>query len=112
MSAARRQEPGPRPKRSRCPAAAAMSLHVIPAIEEEFDKPAFTNMSAEVWNDLVRPKIIPPVQGWGRLLARRAEKDRLLIRVRCVASWRDLSSTFRRATKTRVFPRDVTRRRR
>jgi hypothetical protein len=26
-------------------------------------------MSAEVWNDLVRPGIIPPVQGWGRLLA-------------------------------------------
>jgi maleate cis-trans isomerase len=51
------------------PGGAAMSLHVIPAIEEEFGKPAFTNMSAEVWNDLVRPGIIPPVQGWGRLLA-------------------------------------------
>jgi maleate cis-trans isomerase len=51
------------------PGGAAMSLHVIPAIEDEFGKPAFTNMSAEVWNDLVRPGIIPPVQGWGRLLA-------------------------------------------
>jgi arylmalonate decarboxylase len=51
------------------PGGAAMALHVIPAIEEEFGKPAFTNMSAEVWNDLVRPGIIPPVQGWGRLLA-------------------------------------------
>src|SRR5512135_1271430 len=51
------------------PGGAAMSLHVIPALEEEFDKPAFTNMSAEVWNDLVRPGLIPPVQGWGRLLA-------------------------------------------
>ena len=51
------------------PGGAAMSLHVIPAIEEEFGKPAFTNMSAEVWNDLVRPGIIPPVQGWGKLLA-------------------------------------------
>jgi len=51
------------------PGGAAMSLHVIPAIEEEYSKPAFTNMSAEVWNDLVRPGIIPPVQGWGRLLA-------------------------------------------
>jgi maleate cis-trans isomerase len=51
------------------PGGAAMSLHVIPAIEEEYGKPAFTNMSAEVWNDLVRPGIIPPVQGWGRLLA-------------------------------------------
>jgi maleate cis-trans isomerase len=53
------------------PGGAAMSLHVIPAIEEEFGKPAFTNMSAEVWNDLVRPGIIPPVEGWGCLLANR-----------------------------------------
>jgi arylmalonate decarboxylase len=51
------------------PGGAAMSLHVIPTIEEEYGKPAFTNMSAEVWNDLVRPGIIAPVQGWGRLLA-------------------------------------------
>jgi len=51
------------------PGGAAMALHVIPAIEEEFGKPAFTNMSAEVWNDLIRPGIIPPVQGWGKLLA-------------------------------------------
>jgi maleate isomerase len=53
------------------PGGAAMALHVIPALEEEFGKPAFTNMSAEVWNDLVRTGIIPPVQGWGRLLATR-----------------------------------------
>jgi hypothetical protein len=26
-------------------------------------------MSVEVWNDLVRPGIIPSVEGWGRLLA-------------------------------------------
>jgi arylmalonate decarboxylase len=51
------------------PGGAAMSLHVIPALEDEFGKPAFTNMSVEVWNDLVRPGIIPPVKGWGRLLA-------------------------------------------
>jgi arylmalonate decarboxylase len=51
------------------PGGAAMALHVIPAIEEEFGKPAFTNMSAEIWNDLIRPGIIPPVQGWGKLLA-------------------------------------------
>jgi maleate cis-trans isomerase len=51
------------------PGGAAMSLHVIPAIEEEFGKPTFTNLSVEVWNDLVRPGIIPPVQGWGCLLA-------------------------------------------
>jgi maleate cis-trans isomerase len=53
------------------PGGAAMSLHVIPALEEEFGKPAFTNMSVEVWNELVRPGIIPPVQGWGCLLANR-----------------------------------------
>ena len=51
------------------PGGAAMSLHVIPALEEEFGKPAFTNMSVEIWNQLVRPGIILPVQGWGRLLA-------------------------------------------
>lgn len=51
------------------PGGAAMSLHLIPAIEEEFGKPAFTNMSVEVWNDLMRPGIIPPVKGWGCLLA-------------------------------------------
>jgi maleate cis-trans isomerase len=50
------------------PGAAAMSLHVIPAVEAEFDKPTFTNLSVEVWNNLVRPGIISPVQGWGRLL--------------------------------------------
>ena len=51
------------------PGGAAMALHVIPAIEAEFGKPAFTNMSAEVWYDLVRTGIIPPVKGWGKLLA-------------------------------------------
>jgi arylmalonate decarboxylase len=51
------------------PGAAAMSLHAIPAVEEEFGKPAFSNLSLEVWNNLVRPGIIPPVRGWGRLLA-------------------------------------------
>jgi maleate cis-trans isomerase len=53
------------------PGGAAMSLHIIPALEEEFGKPAFTNMSVEVWNDLVRPGVIQPVQGWGCLLANR-----------------------------------------
>jgi maleate cis-trans isomerase len=53
------------------PGGAAMALHVIPALEEEFGKPTFTNMSVEVWKDLVHPGIIPPVQGWGCLLANR-----------------------------------------
>jgi arylmalonate decarboxylase len=51
------------------PGGAALCLHVIPALEEEFGKPAFTNLSTEVWNDLVRPGVIPPIKGWGRLLA-------------------------------------------
>jgi len=51
------------------PGGAAMALHVIPALEEEFGKPAFTNLSAEVWNNLLRPGVIAPVEGWGRLLA-------------------------------------------
>ena len=51
------------------PGAAAMSLHALPAVEKEFGKPAFSNLSLEVWNNLVRRGIIPPVQGWGCLLA-------------------------------------------
>jgi arylmalonate decarboxylase len=51
------------------PGGAAMSLHVIPALEEEFAKPAFTNMSVEVWHNLVLPGTIAPIEGWGRLLA-------------------------------------------
>jgi maleate cis-trans isomerase len=51
------------------PGAAAMSLHAIPAVEQEFVKPAFSNLSLEVWNNLIRPGIIPPVRSWGSLLA-------------------------------------------
>ena len=51
------------------PGGATMSLHVIPAIEEEFGKPTFTRTSAEVWRNLVYPGIIPPVKGWRKLLA-------------------------------------------
>lgn len=58
------------------PGGAAMSLHVIPALEEEFGKPAFTNMSVEVWNNLVRPGIVDPVQGWGCLLANESTVHR------------------------------------
>jgi maleate cis-trans isomerase len=53
------------------PGAAAMSLHVIPAMEEEFGKIGITNLSAEVWNNLVRPGVIAPIHGWGKLLATR-----------------------------------------
>jgi maleate cis-trans isomerase len=48
---------------------AAMALHVIPMIEAEFGKVTMTNLTAEVWNGLVRPGVIPPVRDWGRLLA-------------------------------------------
>lgn len=55
------------------PGGATMALHVIAPIEEEFGKPAFTRTSAEVWRNLVYPGIIPPVRGWGRLLASGAQ---------------------------------------
>ena len=51
------------------PGAAAMTLHAICAVEEEFAKLTVTNLSLEVWHNLVRPGIIAPVRGWGRLLA-------------------------------------------
>jgi maleate cis-trans isomerase len=53
------------------PGGAAMSLHVIPALEEEFGKPVLTNLNSEIWNALIRPGVIEPVQGWGRLVAAR-----------------------------------------
>ncbi len=40
------------------PGAAAMSLHAIPAVEEEFGKPAFSNLSLEVWHNLIQPGVI------------------------------------------------------
>lgn len=51
------------------PGGAAMSLHVVPALEQEVGTPVLTNLNAEVWNGLVRPGVIRPVDGWGRLLA-------------------------------------------
>lgn len=51
------------------PGGATLTLHVIPAIEQEFGKTAITNLSAEVWCGLVRPGVIEPLEGWGRLLA-------------------------------------------
>jgi len=51
------------------PGGAAVSLHAIPALEDDFGKPTFNNLNSEVWNNLIRPGVIPPVQGWGKLLA-------------------------------------------
>jgi maleate cis-trans isomerase len=51
------------------PGGATLTLHVIPAIEEELGTPVITNLSAEVWNGLVHTGVIDPIQGWGKLLA-------------------------------------------
>jgi len=53
------------------PGGSALSLHVIPALEDEFGKPVLTNLNAEVWQILVQPGVVGPVRGWGRLLADR-----------------------------------------
>jgi maleate cis-trans isomerase len=53
------------------PGAAAMSLHAIPAVEEEFGKPTFTNLTLEVWHNLIEPGVIAPVHRWGKLLRQR-----------------------------------------
>jgi maleate cis-trans isomerase len=51
------------------PGGAALTLHVVPVLEREFDKPVITNLTAEVWNGLVSTGIIQPVDSWGTLLA-------------------------------------------
>jgi maleate cis-trans isomerase len=53
------------------PGGRAMSLHVIPTLEDEFGKPVLTNLNAEVWHNLVRTQVVPPIEGWGKLLAAR-----------------------------------------
>jgi arylmalonate decarboxylase len=62
---------GPEAQAVFIPGAAAMSLHAIPAVEEEFGKPTFTNLTLEVWHNLIEPGVIAPVDGWGKLLAQR-----------------------------------------
>jgi len=51
------------------PGGAAMSIHAVVAVEEEFGKPALTNLTAHVSKYMVRPGVIEPVRGWGKLLA-------------------------------------------
>lgn len=51
------------------PGGVGMTLSTIVPLEEEFGKPVLTNTNAEIWNGLVRTGVIPPVQGWGKLLA-------------------------------------------
>lgn len=47
----------------------AIAEHTIVPVEEKYGKVVFTNYNTEVWNNLVRPGVIPPIQGWGKLLA-------------------------------------------
>ena len=47
----------------------AIAEHAIVPIEEKYGKAVFTNYNTEVWHTLVHTGVIPPVQGWGRLLA-------------------------------------------
>jgi maleate cis-trans isomerase len=54
------------------PGGATLSLHAIPALEAELNRPVIVNLSAEVWHALVSTGIIPPVDGWGRLLAMKS----------------------------------------
>jgi hypothetical protein len=47
----------------------AMALHVVPVLEKEFNKPVLTMLTCDVWETLVHPGVIPPIRGWGTLLA-------------------------------------------
>lgn len=47
-------------------------MHVVPMLEAEFGKPVFVNMVGLIWSTLRRPGVVPPIQGWGRLLASEA----------------------------------------
>ena len=44
-------------------------IHVVPILEAEFGKPVFVNMVGLIWGSLRKPGIVPPIEGWGRLLA-------------------------------------------
>jgi maleate cis-trans isomerase len=43
------------------------SLAAVPILEEDFDRPVFTNTNARAWR-LIHQGIAPPVEGWGRIL--------------------------------------------
>ncbi len=53
------------------PGGATLSLHAVPALEAELGKPVMVNLSAEIWHSLIRSGVVPPVDGWGCLLANR-----------------------------------------
>jgi arylmalonate decarboxylase len=43
------------------------SLAAVPILEDDFDRPVFTNTNARAWR-LIHQGIAPPVKGWGRIL--------------------------------------------
>ncbi len=51
------------------PGGAWVTTHAIVPLENEFDKPILTNFNATVWNALRRTGVVPPIRGWGKLLA-------------------------------------------
>ena len=53
------------------PGGAVMIIHAIPFVEDHFGKPAITNLTAHVSKHMVRPGVIEPINGWGKLLATR-----------------------------------------
>jgi len=50
------------------PGGSVAEVAIVP-IEEKYGKVVFTNYNTEVWATLVHPGVIPPIQGWGKLLA-------------------------------------------
>lgn len=44
-------------------------IHVVPTLEAETGKPVFVNMMGLIWGSLRKPGIVPPIEGWGQLLA-------------------------------------------
>ena len=47
----------------------AIAEHAIVPIEELYGMTVFTNYNAEVWHTLVHTAVVPPILGWGKLLA-------------------------------------------
>ena len=50
------------------PGGAWRPLPAVPILEEDYNKPVFTNGNTRAWR-LIHDGIAPPVSGWGRLLA-------------------------------------------
>jgi len=50
------------------PGGSIAEVAIVP-VEEKYGKTVFTNNNTEVWTTLIRTGIIPPIEGWGRLLA-------------------------------------------